>query len=226
MSQLALPLTLQDHAVFDSFFPHGNEALLAYLSGLAATPRGPGCWIWGAAATGKSHLLQALCARLQDLAIYLPLGEIAAAGTGVLEGLATRRFVCLDDVQEVAGDESWELALFQLCNQLADADGILVASANAAPRDSAFALADLVSRWSRLPVFHLQALDEDMRVKALQLRARHRGLELPRDTARYLLSRGRRDMASLYASLDTLDYEALRAKRRLTIPFVRDTLDL
>ena len=75
-----------------------------------------------------------------------------------------------------------------------------------------------------MPVFQVQALDENARVSALQLRSRHRGLELPDDTARYLLKRSRRDMASLYEILDRLDKEALRAKRRLTIPFVRDVL--
>jgi DnaA family protein len=56
------------------------------------------------------------------------------------------------------------------------------------------------------------------------LRARHRGLELPDDTAKFMLSRSRRDMASLYRLLDKLDTEALIAKRRLTVPFVRDVL--
>jgi DnaA-homolog protein len=58
----------------------------------------------------------------------------------------------------------------------------------------------------------------------LQLRARHRGLELPDDTARYLLTRSRRDMTSLYALLDRLDRESLRTQRRLTVPFVREVL--
>ncbi len=33
-------------------------------------------------------------------------------------------------------------------------------------------------------------------------------------------------MASLYAMLDKLDAEAMIAKRRLTIPFVKEVLDL
>lgn len=226
MSQLALPLRLQDHAVFESFLPSGNESLLAYLDTLAAAPDGPGCWIWGARATGKTHLLQALCERLRDNAMYLPLAEFSAAGSELLDGLATRQFVCLDDIDRIAGDPTWELGLFELCNQLADANGILVVSAKAAPRESGFALADLLSRLSRLPAFHVKPLDDAARVEALQLRARHRGLELPAETARFLLARGRRDMSSLYETLDKLEREALKAKRRLTIPFVRDTLGL
>ena len=49
-------------------------------------------------------------------------------------------------------------------------------------------------------------------------------LELPDDTARYLMARSKRDMQSLYQLLDRLDLEALRAQRRLTIPFVKNVL--
>jgi DnaA family protein len=94
-----------------------------------------------------------------------------------------------------------------------------------APRECGFQLPDLASRMSRLPVFQLRPLDEAQRVSALQLRAGHRGLVLPDETALYLLRRVPRDMASLYEMLDRLDFEALRAKRRLTIPFVRDVLN-
>jgi DnaA family protein len=51
-----------------------------------------------------------------------------------------------------------------------------------------------------------------------------RGLDLPVETANYLLTRRKRDMASLYALLDRLDLESLNAQRRLTIPFVKTVL--
>jgi DnaA-homolog protein len=239
LNQLALPLTLADHAHFESFHDTGNEGLVAFLRELAgggpayrapadrgATDRapGPGCWIWGAPATGKSHLLQAVCERMGDDSAYVPLALLADADASVLDGLARRRCVCLDDIDRVAGNADFELALFELGNQLIDNDGILVVSADAAPREVGIALPDLQSRLSRLPVFHIEPLDEQGRIGALQLRAGQRGLELPPETARYLLSRSRRDMASLYGLLDRLDVAALKAQRRLTIPFVRDTL--
>jgi len=224
LSQLALPLKLQDHAVFESFLPAGNAALVAFLAKLVDAPSGPGGWLWGAASTGKTHLLQAVCERAGDRAQFVPLADLVAAGAGILDGLQTRTFVCLDDVDSVAGDEAWEFGLFALSNALGDTGGLLVCSATAAPRECGFALADLVSRFSRLPIFHVRALDDAERMAALQLRARHRGLELPDDTANYLLSRSRRDMSSLYGILDRLDGEALKAQRRLTIPFVREIL--
>ena len=224
MSQLALPLKLQDHAVFASFWPAGNGALVSYLNELAETGNGPGCWVWGAAATGKTHLLQAVCEKLDDRAVYLPLAQIAAAGRGILDGMSSRQFVCLDDVHLIAGDDDWDLALFELYNQVADSGGILLATAASTPRECRFSLADLESRFSLLPTYRLAALDEPDRIKALQLRARYRGLDLPDDTANFLLNRSKRDMATLYTLLDQLDTAALAAKRRLTIPFVKETL--
>jgi len=225
MSQLALPLQLADHAVFASFLDSGNETLVAMLSDIAAGDEGHGCWLWGAASTGKTHLLQAVCDEAGDRAVYVPLSMFADAGPGILEGLANRDLICIDDVDLVAGQTVWEMALFDLSNQIFDAGAQLIVAAASAPRECAIELADLKSRFAKLPVFKLHVLDEDERVSALQLRSKHRGLELPNDTARYLLKRSRRDMASLYEVLDRLDREALRAKRRLTIPFVRDVLD-
>ena len=224
MSQLVLPLRLADHAVFASFLNDGNETLVATLSGIAAGHVGQGCWLWGAAATGRTHLLQAVCDQAGDRSVYLPLEMVAEAGPGILDGMATRDLVCIDDVDTVAGDKGCEVALFNLFNELQESAGQLVVSAGSAPRECNFKLADLASRMSRLPVFQVRSLDEKQRVEALQLRARHRGLELPDETAAYMLKRSRRDMASLYELLDKLDLEALRAQRRLTIPFVRGVL--
>ena len=224
MSQLALPLKLQDHAVFESYWPAGNEPLVAFLRAIAATGDGPGGWLWGTGASGKTHLLQAVCERSGDSALFLPLRDFVDAGPEILEGLASRQFICLDDVDVVAGDADWELGLFNLYNQLNDAAGVLIVSANATPRACDFSLADLASRFSRLPAFHVHALDESELINALQLRARHRGLDLPAETAKFLLTRMKRDMASLYAMLDKLDTAALEAKRRLTVPFVKEVL--
>lgn len=226
MSQMALPLQLADHAVFASFLNDGNETLVAALEQMAYGHEASryGGWLWGSQATGKTHLLQAVCAAAGDRAAYVPMSLLHEAGPAILEGLTRRDLICIDDIDFVAGEVAWETGLFSLCNQALDTESELLVSASSAPRESKFQLADLRSRLTRLPAFHVATLSEEARVAALQLRSRHRGLELPGDTARYLLKRSRRDMASLYEVLDRLDREALRAKRRLTIPFVRGVL--
>ncbi|MGI9221162.1 MAG: DnaA regulatory inactivator Hda [Woeseiaceae bacterium] len=224
MSQLALPLRLADHAVFDSFLATGNETLVAMLQELAVGGEGTGCYLWGAAATGKTHLLQAVCDKAGDESVYLPLRSFSGASPELLEGLAQRRLICIDDVESVAGDAAWEEALFSLYNEVTANNCRLVVAAGNAPRSSTFELADLKSRLGQLPTFQIKDLGDAATRQALQLRARHRGLDLPDETAQFLLGRSRRDMASLYELLDKLDSEALRAQRRLTIPFVREVM--
>ena len=224
MSQLALPLKLADHAVFDSFHPAGNETAVAALERLAS-PGERGAWLWGGSGTGKTHLLQAVCASAGDTAMYLPLGELAAANPALVEGLEERALICVDDIDRVAGHAGWEQGLFSLYNALSEHGRTLLVASTASPREAGFALADLDSRLKQLPVFRLSALGDAERAEALRLRARHRGIELPRETASYLLKRSRRDMKSLYALLDTLDTAALSQQRRLTVPFVRAVLD-
>ena len=168
--------------------------------------------------------MQAVCDRAGDRSIYVPLRLFVEAGPDILDGLANRDLISLDDIDAVIGNAIWEAALFDLCNQMHDTNRTLVVSATTSVRESAINLADLRSRLTRLPAYQIRQLGERERVMALQLRARHRGLELPGDTARYLLNHSRRDMASLYGLLDKLDLESLRAKRRLTVPFVRGVL--
>jgi DnaA-homolog protein len=224
VTQMALPLRLADHAVFESYLATGNEALVATLVDFAGGAGAQGCWIWGPAATGKTHLLQATCDKAGDLSVYVPLRMLSDAGPAILDGLASRELICIDDVDTVAGDSDWEEALFSLCNEALDADRSLVVSAAMSSRECPIQLPDLQSRLARLATFQVHPLSDEERVEAMQLRARHRGLDLPDETARFLLSRSRRDMASLYELLDKLDREALRAKRRLTIPFVKEVL--
>ena len=225
MSQLALPLRLADHAVFASYLATGNEMLVATLRDLADGGRGPGCWLWGAAGSGKTHLLQAICEQAGDQSVYIPMSMFAEADPELLEGLASRGLICIDDIDIVTGNPDWEHALFVLYNQVFEAEGRIVVAAHGSVRSSGIGLADLESRLSQLPSFQLNSLGDDETRQALQLRAGHRGLDLPDETAQFLLNRSRRDMASLYKLLDKLDDEALRAQRRLTIPFVRDVIN-
>jgi DnaA family protein len=98
--------------------------------------------------------------------------------------------------------------------------------ASAPPASVGFALPDLASRLAAGPVWKIEALQDQELIEALQLRAHWRGFELPDDTSRYLLRRLPRTSAVLFALLDQLDTAALRSQRRLTIPFVKDVLEL
>lgn len=228
MRQIPLGLRLPDHAVFASFFAGPNAACVEHLRGLAGRTAAPAAFVWGPTASGKTHLLYALCA-LADAngkrAAYLPLERaVHSARAALLAGWETCDVVCLDDLQAVAGKPDWEESLFGLFNRLHDAGGALVVTADRPPNALPLALADLGSRLVWGGVFGLEPLADEDRLAALKLRAAHRGLDLPDDVGAYLLRRVPRDMSSLYALLDSLDREALAAKRALTVPFVKRVL--
>ena len=71
----------------------------------------------------------------------------------------------------------------------------------------------------------MRPLNDDQKCEALQRRATWRGLELPDETARFLLTRCERTTGHLFRLLDRLDRAALARQRRLTVPFVRTVLD-
>jgi DnaA family protein len=226
--QLPLGLALRDSARFDSFFPGQNREAVASLQ---AAARGTGeslIYIAAPAGLGKSHLLQAACHAAGECgrtAGYLPLGELRHAVAAVFEGLEQLELVCLDDVDAIAGEPPWENALFNLFNRLRDAGRTLLVTAKRRPDESGFALPDLVSRLGWGVCYMLKPMVEADIMAALVCRARGRGLELPAETAQYLLRRFPRDLPTLFALFETLDFASQVEQRRLTIPFVKSVLD-
>jgi DnaA-homolog protein len=221
MKQLALGVRLRDGAIFDSFAPGANSEIVAALR----TPAADRVWLWGNRGSGKTHLLQAVCAAAGGTAAYFPLSRAAALPAAALLGFEASCVLCVDDVDDVAGDIHWERALFGLYNAAAELGHRMIFAAAVAPRLPAWRLDDWRSRAAACVVYQLRELDDAGRIEALRLRAAQRGLHLPADTAEYLLHRMPRDLRSLLTLLDELDEASLVAQRRLTIPFIRDALE-
>jgi DnaA family protein len=228
--QLPLGVRLRDDATFKNYYPGSNAVALGYVERLCQADAGwteSLIYLWGRAGVGRSHLLQAACLQLEQLdqqAVYLPLAEMVGHGPALLEGLEHCALVCLDDLDAVAGRADWEEALFHLFNRLRDSGQRLLLSAGAAPRELPLQLADLQSRLSQALVFQLRELSADDKLHALQLRASRRGLQLPDEVAGFILNRGARSMSGLFELLEQLDQASLQAQRKLTIPFLKETL--
>ena len=215
--QLPLSVQLRDSASFDSFYPGPNTLALNALRELNGA-----VLIYGGAGSGRTHLLQAV-ARERRCA-YLPLSELRALGADALSGLDTTDALCLDDLDAVSTDRDWSLALLRLLD--ARRGRPLALSASAAPDRLDIALPDLRTRLSLCAVFGLKPLDDADREALLRERARARGLDLPPEVSRWLLTQLSRDTASLVDAIDALDRASLSAKRRLTLPFVQSVLSL
>ncbi len=80
---------------------------------------------------------------------------LADAGPVILDGLA-RANSSVSMISNGSPARGWEVALFNLCNELQEAGGQLIVAAGSAPRECDLELADLASRLSRLPVFQVR----------------------------------------------------------------------
>jgi DnaA family protein len=227
MKQLTLGVQLKERATFASFHTARNQELVAHLRHVAATTPAGATWIAGPHASGKSHLLQAVCADVAPgrRAAYLPLETLLPFGPGTLDGAEVLDVACYDDVQVVAGLDAWERRLFALWQSAHERHSTLVFAARENPAHVDFGLQDLKSRLASASIFAVRELNDEEQLQALDLRAQLRGFELPAETARYLQRRFPRDMRTLCDVLDTLDDAAFVAQRRLTVPFIRDVID-
>lgn len=227
MRQLPLGVQLGVSLRFDTFAEGANGEAVAALRRLADGATRAPVWIYGAAGAGKSHLLQSACAAASDAgraSAWLPLAQVRAEGPALLDGFEQLDLVALDDLDAVAGDAAWEVALFTLFNGLAEQGGRLAVAAAGSPAATAIRLPDLASRLGAAEVYQVEPLAESGQPAALRRRAERRGLELPDETLGFLTRRAPRDFATLCRMLDALDTESLVAQRRLTVPFVRDWL--
>lgn len=189
--------------------------------------------VWGKRGSGRSHLLQALCHDQAGLPsqggassdrIYL--GELARLDPQVLQNLETFSMVCLDDVNQVFGNAVWEEALFHLLNSCKDWRTTVVMSVDQPIAAQSIQLADLKSRLNSALAIETDTLDDQQRIEVLQRRAKHWGFHLPFEVGEFILKRSPRDMIKLVDNLKRLEIETLRAKRKVTIPFAKQTLQL
>lgn len=225
-AQLPLGVQLPDTASFDSFHAGPNREVMDAARS-AAGGADTRLFLHGESGAGKSHMLQAACREAADAGrrvAYLPLAELAAYGASVLDGLEEMDLICLDDTAAVAGERTWEEALVGLVDGRRAAGRALIAAGQTPPARLPFELADLRSRLGWGAVYAVRALDDDDKRALLVQRAAQRGLALPDNVAAYLMHRHGRDVPGLLAMLDKLDRASLAAKRRLTIPFVRQVL--
>ena len=229
MKQMALDLGLAPGPSLNRLFVGPNGAAIQHLrlqvgDGWSA-PRSPvPTYLWGETGAGKTYLLRAVAETLRE----------QGATVGWLD--ASTRFpvafnerwsaVILDEVN-LYNPVQQAAAFNWFVNATSPATGARrwVLSAGDLPPPDLKLRDDLRSRLGWGEVYQMHLLTEDERRGVLKDEAQQRGLTLPDDVMDYMLKRFSRDLGSLMQLLDHLDNFALRNKRALTIPLLRDMLE-
>lgn len=230
LAQLPLAVQLPDDETFDSFVSEVNQSIVCQLKQLIEQlGNDKGFYLFGLNGAGKSHLLHASCVFAESLSkssLCLSFSELQHLSVEVLDGLENIDVVCLDDIHLISGNVAWEQAVFDLFNRMSEHDRLLIISSTQSVQNSGLNLPDLVSRLSWGFVEQIKALSDEDKIRAFQFRAKQRGLILQEDAIKFLFNRISREMKCLLNCLEQLDNASIREQRKITIPFIKDVLQL
>ncbi len=226
-TQLPLGVHLSAEQSFDSYVADVNADAVASLKKQLAPDGSPLLYLWGTGGSGCTHLLQAACNAAsinEKTCVYLPMEQFVDESVSILEGLEQLDLVCIDHLHCVINQRGWNEALFHLFNRILSVGGALLVAADRPPQSLGLNLPDLASRFTSCVVYQIRPLSDHGKRVLLEKRAAQKGLKLSEDAALFILNRAERNVPSLLEVLEALDRRSLAEKRKLTIPFIKDTM--
>ena len=223
MQQLLLDILPLPLPTLENFQPGKNAELLHMLTGIVSgRERDRFVYLWGSPGSGKSHLLQASAAAYTQSnrkAVYCCTqnGSEFMFDSGM-------DCIAIDDVDRL--DAAGQIALFNLYNRLRDEGHAFLLLSGAVAPVYLDLRQDLVTRLGWGLVFQVHELTEEEKIQAMKTHAADRGFDIPQEICLYLLRHGRRDLPSLMMTLDALDRYSLAQQRPVTIPLLRELLQV
>ena len=225
--QFPLQFNYNAEQSFTSFYTTCNREAVKHLTDIANNRGEHQLFLWGEKGTGKSHLLHACCQEAHQnklTAFYLNLPVNDLPDTSILEGLDNFDIICIDNLQHCCGHKAWEMALFNFYNRYRDNNKHLVLSANVRPNDLKLQLPDLITRFNWGLTLKLQELSDDDMIAAFTCKAKYLGLEISPKVGEFIQKNYTHNLPALWDLLPKLEQATLVAKRKLSVPFVKQIL--
>ena len=192
-AQLSLNLDVKHDASISDFSGPGWMSIIDAVRQLHVGLIGQ-LYLFGSPATGKSHLLSAICESFIDMdktAICLSLNELVHTDVNVLSSLENFDVIAIDDLEVLEHSSVWQEALFHLINRSREGQRQLLFAASVPAGELPFKLTDLLSRLAQAPTFKVpngQAVAD--RQALMQSILRRRGWQFDERILNYLLTDG------------------------------------
>ena len=220
--QLIFPFAIDQYPRFDNFYHSHIQQLIFNLSTSLQEATESEFVITGIERSGKSFLLQAICNEYKFIdkqAFYLPMKVAINMKPEFIENFDIYDALCIDDIHLIYDHPQWQEMIFHLINQSKENKCNLYFGT-----EESILEPDLSSRLSRMQSLQILSVPDDMLKEALTFCAAKLEISLHHEVIDYLLKREKREFQHLFSLLKHLDQASAQQKRKITIPFAKQTL--
>ena len=227
IKQIALPLSLDRQYSFENFISDRADLIVASLKALIQGDGEAQIGLWGATASGKTHLLNASAdyARQKNVVLQIyDAKQLLQCDATEFEGFSLCDVLAIDNLDAIAGNAEWEACFYQVINRCRDGDYRFVFAMSHRPENLETTLDDFRSRLQWGLMLQLPSSDDIEIRQILRKRAQLIGIELAEDVLSYLMTHHARNLATQMAILRRLDGASLSQQRKVTIPLIKQAL--
>ena len=229
--QLIFPFQINQKASFDNFFcTPDNQNLMTRLADIVISQDANELIIYGEKGSGKSFIMQAICNELSSSEkqfAFIPMKKALNMGVEIFQNLDSLDTVCIDDLQLILANQEWETALFNLINECQQSNCSLILSLGGTqPVEESIVLPDLLSRIKRMEFIVLHAVQDELFSQAIVFVAQQLEIKIDNAELEFLLKHQTRIFSLLVENIITLDKQAASLKRKITIPLIKETLNI
>jgi DnaA family protein len=230
-TQLIFPFQINQKASFKSFFcSPDNQNLIRRLTDIVTSRDTNELIIHGEEGSGKSYLMQAICNELSSAEkqfAFIPMKKAFNMGVEIFQNLGSLDAVCIDDVQLIFKTQDWETALFNLINECQQSNcSLMLSLGGTQPLEESVVLPDLLSRIKRMEFVALHAVQDESFSQAIDFVAQQLDISIEKAELEFLLKHQIRKFSLLVENIIALDKQAASLKRKITIPLIKETLNI
>ena len=229
MNQLILPYQKNVKKTFENFISDDqlNIQIIEYIK-IIYSNNNSQLFLWGAKASGKSHIMYAACnyySNLEKKCAYISLKDYMLFNNDILGGLEDYDLICLDDIDFIFGNTEWEYFIFVLINKILDNSKKVLYTSSSVVNLEKILLKDLHSRLLWGLVFKINASNDLIKEKILKSTIIENEYNISLDVCSYLLKNKNRSLSLLLELIHRIGLHSLSVNKKVNIKNLVNIID-